>query len=68
MVSNLSLSELIELKETLRGTDSVRGIDNLIYQLSDISFETCNQFNRRDKQRNKEIYLKKKKFNRYKRI
>ena len=61
-VSNLSLSELIKLRDSLTGTVSFRVLDSIIYQKSDVTFETYNRFNRRENKRNKEIYLKQKKY------
>lgn len=50
-VSNLSLSELIKLRDLLSGTVSYRHIDGIIYELSNISVDSFHDLNKRGYQR-----------------
>ena len=65
-ITNLSLSEIIALKDSLRGTDSIRALDSRIYELSGITYESYNNLSKRQQLRNKETYCKTKKFNKNK--
>ena len=68
-ISNLSLSELIALKNELTGTIGYAALDSVIYEKSNITFDTYNNLAKREFQRNKEILLKPKKHvrNKYRR-
>ena len=60
-ISNLSLSELIALKNKLSGTISHRAIDSLIYDKSNITIDVYYKLTRREYQRNKMIIKSKNK-------
>ena len=60
-VSNLSLSELISLKNQLLGGISYRALDKAIYDKSNITLDTYYNLTKREFQRNK-MCIKSKKF------
>ena len=50
-ISNLSLSELINLRDSLKGTISYRYLDGVIYNLTNISLDSFHNLNKRGYQR-----------------